>query len=132
MQLHKYKLTIMLTVFLMLVALSLTICGGSAIASTVHSVSGYVFIDTNKNGILDSGEKALANVQVSLYDNNGKLLGLRRSDANGLYTFSNIMANTYKVAETIPSPYTNTSPSTVVVKITSVTGVLTVNFGNVN
>ena len=122
----------MLTALLMLVALSLTICGGSALASTVHSVSGHVFIDTNQNGILNTGEKPLANVLVSLYDANGKLLGSRHSDANGLYTFSNIVANTYKVVETIPSPYTNTSPSSVVVKLTSLTGVLTVNFGDVN
>ena len=87
----------MLTALLILVALSLTICGGSATAATVHSVQGHVFIDVNKNKIQDSGEKPLIRVQVTLYGGKGKLIAKQFTNATGYYSFPNLAVGSYKI-----------------------------------
>ena len=116
---------------LILVALSLTICGGSATAATAHSVQGHVFIDVNKNKIQDSGERPLIRVQVTLYSSTGKLIAKQFTDAKGFYSFPNLAVGSYKLVSAIPSLYKNTTPSTVLFSVKSTTGAVIINFGDV-
>ncbi|MCB1257396.1 MAG: carboxypeptidase regulatory-like domain-containing protein [Microthrixaceae bacterium] len=66
-----------------------------------YAVGDYVWIDTNKNGIQDSGEKPLAGVKVELLNAAGSVLATTSTDANGRYVFDNLEAGTYKVRFTL-------------------------------
>jgi protocatechuate 3,4-dioxygenase beta subunit len=62
------------------------------------SVGDRVWLDTNKNGVQDSGEAGLCGVKVTLLDADGKQVGASVStDANGNYTFSNLKPGSYTV-----------------------------------
>ena len=70
------------------------------------SIGDQVFYDLDADGVFDSGESGLANVDVKLYqDTNGNgavdagepLLATTTTDANGVYTFNNLPAGTYVV-----------------------------------
>ena len=62
------------------------------------AVGDYVWVDTNKNGIQDAGEKGLAGVTLSLTgpdgksvtDVNGQPVAPVKTDAEGKYTFANL------------------------------------------
>jgi protocatechuate 3,4-dioxygenase beta subunit len=69
------------------------------------SVSGYVYIDANEDGIRDSGETGIPEVTVSLYDFGGELLGTRETNADGYYEFDNLEPGVYSVIETHPVDY---------------------------
>jgi uncharacterized repeat protein (TIGR01451 family) len=59
-----------------------------------------VWNDDNNNGIQDDGEEGVGNVTVNLYqviDNVPQLVGSTTTDANGLYTFTNLVPWTYFV-----------------------------------
>jgi hypothetical protein len=51
------------------------------------SISGYVYVDANNNGLFDAGEKPLANNQVQLQDLSGNVIATATTDANGFYNF---------------------------------------------
>lgn len=58
-----------------------------------------VWIDANNNGLLDGGEKGLANVPVTLLDSTGTVtIGSTTTDANGVYGFSNLTQGTYVIS----------------------------------
>ncbi|MHA4871270.1 SdrD B-like domain-containing protein [Duganella sp. PWIR1] len=62
------------------------------------SVGDRVWLDTNKNGIQDSGEAGLGGVKVKLLDAAGNQVGASATtDANGNYLFSNLKPGTYTV-----------------------------------
>jgi protocatechuate 3,4-dioxygenase beta subunit len=62
------------------------------------SVGDRVWLDTNKNGVQDSGEAGLCGVKVTLLDADGKQVGASVStDVNGNYTFSNLKPGSYTV-----------------------------------
>ena len=49
------------------------------------SLSGYVYVDANNNGVFDAGETPIAGVTLTLLDANGKSTGkTATTDANGL------------------------------------------------
>src|SRR6185436_7088132 len=61
-------------------------------------IGDFVWHDKNENGIQDSGEPGLPNILVQLWNSNQSLLlASQLTDANGLYHFSGICADTYKV-----------------------------------
>jgi len=82
------------------------------------SLSGYVYLDKNNNGIKDPGEPGIPNVTVTL-------TGVQRqfqtggiqpdvipvintsvtTDTNGFYSFTNLVPGTYTITETHPSGY---------------------------
>lgn len=69
-------------------------------------LEGYVYADTNNNGVFDVGDKALAGVTMQLLDANGKPTGVTTvTDATGFYEFCNLFPGTYGVSETQPSGY---------------------------
>jgi hypothetical protein len=65
------------------------------------TISGEVFNDANKNGVISTGEKGLASQKVFLdLNNNGKLDAgepLATTNASGIFTISKIPAGTFRV-----------------------------------
>ncbi len=59
----------------------------------------------SKNGIQDSDEPGIANVEVELLDENGKSLAKTTTDSNGKYQFNNLDNGDYQVKFTIPEDY---------------------------
>src|ERR1022692_2769182 len=73
------------------------------------TISGYVFNDLNNDSLYESGE-GLSNIKVWLFDLNESSTKYRVipvdsvvTDANGLYTFSNVAASDYQVRVMITS-----------------------------
>jgi serine-aspartate repeat-containing protein C/D/E len=69
------------------------------------SIDGYVHEDPIRNCIFDPGEKPIAGVKISLYDQNNNLLATTYTDQNGYYKFSDLAPGTYTVRETQPTGY---------------------------
>ena len=70
------------------------------------TVSGYVYVDANNNGVFDAGETPIAGVKVTLLDASGKPTGATATtDSSGFYKFGGLMPGTYGVAETQPAGY---------------------------
>jgi hypothetical protein len=61
------------------------------------TLSGEVWLDSNDNGTLDSGEPGLQAINVNLLDNNLNVVDSTVTDANGAYSFLGLTPN---------SPYT--------------------------
>jgi len=56
-----------------------------------------VWVDADGDGIVDSGEQGIADVLVNLYDENGVLVAIAETDADGQYLFTDISPGTYLV-----------------------------------
>ena len=73
------------------------------------SISGTVYYDQNLSNSLDPSENGISSVTLTLFQWNGSQYvstGLTtQTDANGNYTFNNILPGQYCVAETQPSGY---------------------------
>lgn len=92
------------------------------------SLGDYVWFDANKDGIQDADEYGVAGVKVTLVDSlgnpvvdaNGKTVEPVTTDANGKYSFANLLPNvdrllaengndSYKVIFTLPAGYSATT-----------------------
>jgi uncharacterized repeat protein (TIGR01451 family) len=75
------------------------------------SIGDTIFYDWNGNGTQDAGESGLPGVTVSLYDSSNTSIASVNTDANGIYLFDNLAADTYtvKVENGVPSGYALTS-----------------------
>ncbi len=78
-------------------------------ATNQRSVSGTLWVDTDKDGIIDTGETRLQDVTVEVYldsDNDGVLdsgeprIATQRTDSNGDYAFSGLASGRYIVRVT--------------------------------
>jgi serine-aspartate repeat-containing protein C/D/E len=74
------------------------------------SLSGYVFIDANNNGIRDSGEGGIGGVTVRLLDAAGNPTGATLTSGTdpgnlGFYRFDNLLFGTYGIREEQPAAY---------------------------
>ena len=67
------------------------------------SIGNFVWLDTDADGIQDSGEPGMAGVTVTLYNAAGTIVAVRTTDANGYYVFSDLLVGTYTVGITVPS-----------------------------
>ncbi len=94
-----------------------------------NGISGIVFQDANSNGVLDAGEQALAAVTVQLFDQNNTPVATATTAANGSYSFSNLAAGIYTVAESNLANYISTTPDHVGVPLNSGSDAA-VNFGD--
>ncbi|MGL4874812.1 MAG: DUF6923 family protein [Clostridium sp.] len=64
------------------------------------TITGTVFNDLNKNGVLNAGENGINNVRVVLYTGTTCIQG--NTNASGIFTFSNItIPGTYRIYETV-------------------------------
>ncbi len=74
-------------------------------------LSGYVYVDANKNGVKDPGESGINNVTMTLYVQNedGEYISTGRTtltDSIGYYQFFDLDSDkTYKIAEAQPTGY---------------------------
>ena len=77
-------------------------------------VSGTVFLDTNRDMMLDDGEAGLAKppVTVTLVDANG-VTHTTQTAADGTYNFPNIPPGAFTLTETPPAGFQTTSPVTI-------------------
>lgn len=66
-------------------------------------IGDFVWLDNNGNGMQNTGESGVANVQVSLLNCNGNVLRTATTDASGYYTFDNLVPGQYKVRFIDPS-----------------------------
>ncbi len=75
-------------------------------------IGDFVWNDTNRNGIQESGEPGIDNVRIMLKDNQGNPLDSTLTGPNGAYVFSGICTGDYQVevdistlpAHFVPSP----------------------------
>jgi protocatechuate 3,4-dioxygenase beta subunit len=56
-----------------------------------------VWLDTNKNGVQDTGEAGVSGVTVKLLDSNGNVVATATTDANGNYLFKDLVPGNYSV-----------------------------------
>jgi serine-aspartate repeat-containing protein C/D/E len=80
-------------IFLLFLSVSLT-------AQSYGSIKGFVFNDKNANGIQESGELGIKGITLSLNNGDNAI-----SDANGRYTFSNLLSGTYVMLAQLPNGY---------------------------
>jgi hypothetical protein len=64
--------------------------GISQCVTSPNTIDGFVFQDTNHNGIKDPGESAISNVRVQAYDASGSALSTVLSDVSGNYVLTGL------------------------------------------
>ncbi|MBM0106000.1 carboxypeptidase regulatory-like domain-containing protein [Steroidobacter sp. S1-65] len=85
--------------------------GSSATADfgeTTSSIAGFVWTDTNNNGVRDAGEPPIAGVAIALTgtDASGASISLATTtDATGAFQFVDLLSGTYSLSETQPAAY---------------------------
>lgn len=75
------------------------------IVSPPASLGDLVWEDYNRNGLQDAGEPGIAGATVVLKDGGGNTVGTTTTDANGIYSFTNLAPGTYSVTFTTPATY---------------------------
>lgn len=68
-------------------------------------LSGHTFFDQNNNGRRDSGESPLANVLITLWNEQGQKVAETRTDDQGYYQFLSLPPGNYRITEVTPSGY---------------------------
>jgi len=77
------------------------------------NIDVHKFNDVNGDGVKQSSEPYLSGWEIGIYSSSNQLLFHAVTDANGLYSKTNLRPGTYKVCETPQSGWTNTLPGTV-------------------
>ncbi len=72
---------------------------------TPASLGNLVWLDTNGNGIQDSGEPGLNGITVKLYDAADNLLATTSTNASGIYQFTHLAPGSYYVKFIPPAGY---------------------------
>jgi ELWxxDGT repeat protein len=90
------------------------------------SISGTVFADNNGNGKLDSTEKGVSGRKIYIDKNKNGVLDAGEptftTGANGAFTFTGLAAGTYRVRDVLPSGWRRTSPTAGYYDITATAG----------
>ena len=74
---------------------------------TVSTLSGFVYVDSDNDGVFDTGESGIGGVTVTLLDSLGNVVSTTLTLADGSYRFENLLAGTYTISETQPLIYTD-------------------------
>ncbi len=77
-------------------------------SAALSSLSGYVYLDKDNDGVKETGEAGIASVKITLSgkDSAGNAVSMTTTtDANGYYQFTNLPAGTYTITETQPTGY---------------------------
>lgn len=81
---------------------------GNDFAEVVPStISGFVFLDQNNNGLQNGVDNGIAGVTIELLDNGDSVITSTTTDSNGNYSFAGLEPGTYSVRQ--PAQPTNTS-----------------------
>jgi large repetitive protein len=84
-----------------------------------QSITGHVWLDSNRNTTLDTGEADIVGVALTLRDASNATVTVTTTVADGSYNFANIPAGHYSVIETQPAGYGSSTPDTVAVDLTA-------------
>ncbi len=80
--------------------------GNDTVTDTVSTISGFAFIDGNKDNLHTTGEKPLAGVRVFLMSTSGPVVSRQASTASdGSYAFGNLDPGTYQISFAQPINY---------------------------
>ena len=71
------------------------------------AIAGSVFLDRDRDGVLDANEPAIPSVVITLRGPNGTVVGTTTTDAAGEYRFGDLPAGDYTVEESQPIGYGN-------------------------
>jgi uncharacterized repeat protein (TIGR01451 family) len=95
------------------------------------SLSGAVYLDTNRNGTHDTGETGIGNVTIALQRPDGTVVATTVTAADGSYTFLGLATGDYVVVETQPAGYGDAAENASNRATATVTGTASpiVNFG---
>ncbi|MGB9753387.1 SdrD B-like domain-containing protein [Roseiflexus castenholzii] len=74
---------------------------------TVSTLSGFVYVDSDNDGVFDTGESGIGGVTVTLLDSLGNVVSTTLTLADGSYRFENLLAGTYTISETQPLIYSD-------------------------
>ena len=91
-------------------------------------IIGTVWIDDDRDGVIDVGEPGISGVTITLLDSNGDVVGVTVTDDTGSYSFADLPAGDYSIVQTQPSGFGSTTPSTIAVTLT-VVGITDADFG---
>ncbi|MBD2169240.1 DUF4114 domain-containing protein [Calothrix membranacea FACHB-236] len=75
------------------------------IAGGTATIGDFVWVDTNGNGIQDTGEPGLEQVTVNLYDNGETLVSTTTTKTSGFYSFTEIDPGDYFLEFIAPTSY---------------------------
>jgi protocatechuate 3,4-dioxygenase beta subunit len=84
---------------------NLTVDAGLYCPPSTASIGDKVWLDSNKNGIQDSGEAGYCGATVKLLNAAGTVVATTTTDVNGNYKFSNVAPGDYSVQVVAPSGY---------------------------
>ncbi|HEX2916673.1 MAG TPA: SdrD B-like domain-containing protein [Chloroflexia bacterium] len=90
-------------------------------------LSGKVYVDSNNNATLDSGEPPLGGVTITLLDSNGNVVATTQTAPDGSYSFT-VPPGNYTITETQPTGYGSSTPNTLTVTVPA-GGLPNQNFG---
>jgi uncharacterized delta-60 repeat protein len=105
---------------------AVTTGGGFGVVSSSGTITGTLFDDVNGDGVYDTGDTPLAgwgsyldlNHDGSFDDSDVREL----ANASGIVTFTGLAAGTYYIEQNTPSGWERTTPSTLPITITLVSG----------
>jgi uncharacterized repeat protein (TIGR01451 family) len=72
------------------------------------SLAGFVYLDANDNGVMDTGDTGIGNVTLTLTgtdDHNNPVTATTKSDTTGAYAFNTLRPGNYTITETPPPNY---------------------------
>lgn len=69
------------------------------------SVSGYVYVDADNDGVFDSNETPILAAKVTLLDEDGNTVATKTTDELGYYSFTDLTPGTYTLTEVTPDGY---------------------------
>lgn len=90
---------------------SITIlCGDKSKVSNIGliekgQISGIIWVDENENGIRNSNEEILSDLEVFLLDTSENIIDSIITDSLGFYLFNNITLGSYKIVVNVPNHY---------------------------
>ena len=93
-------------------------------------ITGSVFFDKNGNGKQDADETGIADVTLTLKDENSVVVGTTKTDSSGFYGFFDIKAGKFTIEETQPDGFDSSSLDTLLVTVPA-EGLIGQNFAEV-
>jgi uncharacterized repeat protein (TIGR01451 family) len=94
-----------------------------------QSITGRVWLDSNRNATLETGEAGIAGVLITLKDASNAVVATTTSAVDGTFSFANIPAGHYTVEETQPAGFGSSTPNTLALDLTAGGTPTVVNFG---
>ena len=69
------------------------------------NLEGFIWDDSNFDGVQDAGELAVSGITVNLYDSINALVSSDTTDASGLYSFTGLIPNDYVIEVVAPTGF---------------------------